>query len=42
MKFQNLHWGLALLVLAGAVFAGIVLSEEYLAKRSRALLDQTS
>ena len=29
-----------LLVLAGAVFTGIVLSEEYLAKRNSALLEQ--
>lgn len=42
MKFQNLHWGFALLVLAGAVFAGIVLSEAYMAKRGSALVEQTS
>ena len=42
MKFQNLHWGFVLLILAGAVFTGIILSEEYLAKRNSALLEKTS
>lgn len=33
MKFQNLHWAVVLLILAGAVFAGIIASEAYMAKR---------
>ncbi|MEZ4991891.1 MAG: hypothetical protein R2824_15830 [Saprospiraceae bacterium] len=36
MKFTNLHWGFALLLLAAAVFSGIVLSEEYLARKGGA------
>lgn len=41
MKFTNLHWGFALLILAGAVFLGIVASEAYMTKKGSAIAETT-